>query len=95
MTLHCEHALFLHECFFNFVFLLPAMDGKIEQHVCIEFCVKLGKSTIETLEMLCKVFGEHSLGQTVVFEWHSRFKAGGVSIEDDKATKHRQNNRKC
>jgi hypothetical protein len=28
------------------------MDGKIKQHVCIKFCVKLGKSAIETPEML-------------------------------------------
>jgi hypothetical protein len=30
------------------------MDGKIEQRVCIKFCVKLGKSAIKTLEMLCE-----------------------------------------
>jgi hypothetical protein len=59
------------------------MDGKIEQCVCIKFCVKLGKSTIETLEMLCEAFGEYSLSWTVVFEWHSRFKAGRMSVEDD------------
>jgi hypothetical protein len=52
------------------------MDGKIEQHVCINFCVKFGKSTTATLEMLCEAFGEHSLSQTAVFEWHSGFKAG-------------------
>jgi hypothetical protein len=33
--------------------------------------------------MLCKAFGEHSLSRTAVFEWHSRFKAGRVSVEDD------------
>jgi hypothetical protein len=44
------------------------MHGKIEQHVCIKFCVELGKSTIETLEMLCEAFGEHSLSQTTIFE---------------------------
>jgi hypothetical protein len=36
-------------------FILSAMDGKIEQHVCIKFCVKLGKSATETLEMLREV----------------------------------------
>jgi hypothetical protein len=60
MTLLCEHALFLHECFFNIVFHFVAMDGKIKQHVCIKFCVKLGKSDIVTLEMLLEAFGEHS-----------------------------------
>jgi hypothetical protein len=59
------------------------MDGRIKQHVCIKFCIKLSKSTIKTLEMLCEAFGEFSLSWTVIFEWHSRFKAGQVSVEDD------------
>jgi hypothetical protein len=59
------------------------MDGKIEQRVCIKFCVKLGKSTTEALEMLHEDFGEHSLRWTAVFEWHSFFKACRVSVEDD------------
>jgi hypothetical protein len=52
------------------------MDGKIDQHVCIKFCVKLSKSTIKTLEMLNMAFRQHSLSQTADFEWYSRFKAG-------------------
>jgi hypothetical protein len=59
------------------------MDSKIKQCVCIEFCVKLGKSTTETLEMLHEAFGEHSLSQKVVFECRSRFNTGRVSVEDD------------
>jgi hypothetical protein len=58
------------------------MDGKIEQRVCIKFCVKLGKFATETFEMLREAFGEHSLSQTAVFEWYSHFKAGRVSVED-------------
>jgi hypothetical protein len=34
------------------------MDSKIEQSVCIKFCVKLGKSTAGTLEMLHEAFEE-------------------------------------
>jgi hypothetical protein len=60
------------------------MDGKIKQRVCIKYCVKLGKSATETLEMLREAFGEYSLSRTAVFECHSRFKAGRVSVEDDK-----------
>jgi hypothetical protein len=44
------------------------MDGKIKQRVCIKFCVRLGKSTTETLEMLHEAFGEHFLSRTAVFE---------------------------
>jgi hypothetical protein len=46
------------------------MDGEIEQRVCIKFCMNLGKSATKTFEMLCEAFGEHSLSQTAVFEWH-------------------------
>jgi hypothetical protein len=59
------------------------MDDKFKQRVAIKFCVKLGKSATETLEMLREAFGEHSLSQTAVFECHSRFKVGRVSVEDD------------
>jgi hypothetical protein len=78
-----EHALFLQECFFDFVFLLSAVDGRIEQCICMNFCVKLGKSATEIIEMLSEALGEHSLSRTAVFEWYSRFKATGVSVEDD------------
>jgi hypothetical protein len=50
--------------------------AKIEQCVCIKFCVKLTKSATKTVQMLCEAFGEHSLSWTAVFEWHSRFKTG-------------------
>jgi hypothetical protein len=37
------------------------MDGKINQDVCIKFCVKLGKSDTENLKMLREAFSEHTL----------------------------------
>jgi hypothetical protein len=33
--------------------------------------------------MLREAFGKYFLSQTVVFEWHSHFKAGQVSVEDE------------
>jgi hypothetical protein len=33
--------------------------------------------------MLREAFREHSLSRTAVFERHSHFNAGGVSVEDD------------
>jgi hypothetical protein len=48
-------------------FGLSATGGKIEQRVCIKFCVKLGKPASKTLEMLCEAFeGQHSSSQTAV-----------------------------
>jgi hypothetical protein len=66
--------------------------------VCIKFCVKLGKSATESLEMLPETFGEHSLRWTAVFAWYSRFRANQVSVEEDRCTGHpgtSKNGRKC
>ena len=59
------------------------MNEKTEQRACIKFCVELGKSATETLDMLRQAFHDHALGRTQVFEWHARFKSGRESIEDD------------
>jgi hypothetical protein len=72
--------------FLSLCFVLSAVDGKNEQHVCIKFCVKLSTSATETTEMLLEAFGEHCLSRTVVFEWHSCFKAGRMSVEHDKCS---------
>jgi hypothetical protein len=69
------------------------MDSKIKQRVCIKFCMKLSKSATETLEMLQEAFGEHSLSWTAVFEWHSRFKASQVLVEDGTRPHVRENYR--
>jgi hypothetical protein len=56
--------------------------------------VKLGKFINETHEMLHEAFGEHSLGWTAVFEWHSLFKAGCqlkmTRVQGDQAPAKRQ-----
>jgi hypothetical protein len=59
------------------------MDGKIKQHLCIQFCVKLCKSSIETLEMLREDLGGQSLRRTAFFEWPSCFMADRVSAQDN------------
>jgi hypothetical protein len=37
--------------------------------------------------MLLEAFGECSLSRTAVFEWHSHFKAGWVSVENDERSR--------
>ncbi|UYV78689.1 hypothetical protein LAZ67_16002394 [Cordylochernes scorpioides] len=59
------------------------MEQKLKQRICIEFCVKLQISETDTFEMLNKAFPNNAPKRTTVFEWHSRFKAGRISIEDD------------
>jgi hypothetical protein len=73
------------------------MDGRIEQCVCIKFCMKLSKSATETPEMLREAFGEHSLSRTAVLLIAFTFQGwSSVSLRwrTFRATKHMQNHRK-
>jgi hypothetical protein len=63
MTPLCEHTFSYTTVFSTSCFVLSVIDGETEQRVCSRFCVKLGKSTIETLEMLHEAFGEHCLSR--------------------------------
>ena len=55
----------------------------IEQEIDIKFCVKLGKTATEALNMLRDVYGDSSMSVTRVFEWHKRFVEGREDVEDD------------
>ena len=55
----------------------------MEQRKSIKFCVKLGKTFTETLEMLRKAYGDPALSRTTVYEWFKRFKEGRESLDDD------------
>ena len=51
----------------------------MEQRASIKFCVKLGKTFTETLDMLRKAYGDQILSRTTVYEWFKRFKEGRES----------------
>ena len=55
----------------------------VEQRVSVKFCVKLGKSSAETYDLLKKVYGDDCLSRTQVFEWFKKFKVGREGIGDD------------
>jgi hypothetical protein len=71
--------------FSTLCFVWSVINGKTEQCICIKFCLKPGKSATETAEMLREAFGERYLSWTGVTEWHSRFKNGQGSDEDDES----------
>ena len=62
------------------------MDQRKEEQVCIKFCANLGKSDMETLEMIQQGFGDQSLSRAQVFQWHAQFKTGCTSVDDDERT---------
>ena len=58
-------------------------DNIKEQRINIKFCVKLGKTASDTLNLLTQVYGDESLKKTAVFSWHKRFKEGREDVDDD------------
>ena len=59
------------------------MSNKLEQRVCIKFCVKLSKSATETFEIIKKAFEDEVMIRSKTFEWHKRFIEGREDINDD------------
>ena len=54
-----------------------------EQSVCINFCVRLGKTGSETFEILKQAFGDLCMSRSRTFEWFGRFKNGRPSTAND------------
>jgi len=58
-------------------------DKNLKQRMNIKFCVKIGKSAIQTLALLTVAYGEYAMKKSRVFEWHRRFKEGREDVQDD------------
>nr|XP_033811349.1 protein GVQW3-like [Geotrypetes seraphini]XP_033811350.1 protein GVQW3-like [Geotrypetes seraphini] len=56
---------------------------RVRQRCVIEFCVKLGKSGNETLEMLRQAYGGESISRAAVFRWWKHFKEGNTRVTDE------------
>jgi len=59
------------------------LSVNMEQSINVKFSVKLGKSAIETYDLLKKIYGDECLSRTQGFEWFKRFKEGREEIRDD------------
>jgi len=59
------------------------LSVNVDQRFNVEFCVKLGKSAVETYNVLKKFYGGECLSRTLVFEWFRRLKEGREEIGDD------------
>ena len=60
-----------------------ASNSYVELRSVIKFCVALQKSPTETLRMIKSTGKYEKCSSSFVYKWHSRFKSGRESVEDD------------
>uniref|UniRef100_A0A0K8WBT5 Mos1 transposase HTH domain-containing protein n=1 Tax=Bactrocera latifrons TaxID=174628 RepID=A0A0K8WBT5_BACLA len=58
------------------------MEKRIEQRACLKFCASNEVTATESLKMLQKCFGEHTLSRSQVFSWHKAFSEGREVVEN-------------
>lgn len=59
------------------------MQRSLEQRYSIKFCVKLNKTSTETIGLLKEAYGDQSLSSAQVKRWHKSFKEGREDVEDE------------
>ena len=56
---------------------------QVEQQVCTKFCIKLEHSSVETIQMIQKAFGDDVMSAVQIKLCHKCFKDGQESVESD------------
>ena len=56
---------------------------QVEQRICIKFCIKLEHSSMETIRMIQKAFGDDAMSAVQIKVWHKCFKGAWESAEND------------
>ncbi|XP_023716560.1 protein GVQW3-like [Cryptotermes secundus] len=59
------------------------MQRSLEQGIAIKFCVKLGKSAVETFPMIKTAFGDDCLSERQACRWHKAFLEDREEIGDE------------
>uniref|UniRef100_A0A1B6D8M0 Mos1 transposase HTH domain-containing protein n=1 Tax=Clastoptera arizonana TaxID=38151 RepID=A0A1B6D8M0_9HEMI len=59
------------------------MQRSLDQRYSIKFCVKLNKTSTETIGLLKEAYGDQSLSSAQVKRWHKSFKDGREDVEDE------------
>ena len=49
----------------------------------IKFCVKAGKSAVETIELINKAYGSAAMSRAIVYRRYARFRDGREDVKDD------------
>ena len=59
------------------------MTEQEEQQICIKFCIKLEHSSMETIWVIQKAFGDNVMSVAQIKVWCKCFKYGQESVESD------------
>ena len=59
------------------------LSKKMDQRICIKFCVKNGIKCSKTLEMLTVAYGESALSKKNVYKWYKLFQDGREDANDE------------
>ena len=51
--------------------------------MAIKFYVKVGKSAVETIELINKAYGSAPMSCAIVYRWYVRFRDGREDVKDD------------
>jgi len=51
--------------------------------VVIKFCVKAGKSAVETIELINKAYDSAAMSRADVYRWYARFRDRRENAKDD------------
>lgn len=58
-------------------------EDRMKQRAVIQFCVNLGKSPVETLDMMRTASKKTPACRSLVYKWHRRYSEGRGSVKDD------------
>ena len=67
----------------NFCLVIGVME---EQRVAIKFCVKAGKSAVESIELINKAYGSAAMSRADVYRRYAGFREGREEVKDDART---------
>ena len=51
--------------------------------MAIKFCVKDGKSAVETIELINMAYGSAAMSRAIVYRWYAGFRDGREDVKDD------------
>jgi transposase len=51
--------------------------------MAIKFCVKAGKSAVETIELISKAYGSAAMSRATVYRWYARFQDERENVKDN------------